>query len=224
MFSFDLWFMGFDEKLTKWLGDWRHDWRKPPNLVTFVRLLLLWVPVWLLFAFRENVLAQWLAAGIFALVALTDRLDGELARRRKEITKMGIFMDPLADKLLVFLILFAVCWRSTSPWWLQWVVVAASAIMVVREIHVTVKLRVLTDTPIPAAWSGKVKMAVQCCMVASLLLPIGHYWNLWWVIQLAMTVAALATSIWSWIDYHQRFVVSLQAEQAKQAELATTQE
>ncbi len=222
MFSFNLWLVGFDEKLTKWLGDWRHDWRKAPNLVTLTRLLLLWVPFWLLLAFRESVWAQWLAAGIFALVALTDRLDGELARRRNEITKMGIFMDPVADKLLVFLMLFAVCWRPTSPWWLQWVVVAASIIMVVREVHVTLKLRILTDTPIPAAWSGKVKMTVQSCMVASLLLPIGHYWSPWWVIQLVLTIAALATSIWSWIDYYQKFVVALQAERAKPAELAET--
>lgn len=219
MFSFNLWLMGFDERLTKWLGDWRHDWRKLPNLVTFVRLLLLWVPIWLLFAYRGHVGGQWLAAGVFALVALTDKVDGSLARSRHEITKMGIFMDPLADKLLVFLLLFAVCWLPTSPWWLQWVVVATSAIMAVREIHVTVKLR-LIDTPIPAAWSGKVKMTVQSCMVASLLLPLGHCWGWWWMVQLGLTVAALTTSIWSWIDYHRKFVVVLQAKQAEQAEFA----
>lgn len=222
MFGFDLWLMGFDEKLTKWLGDWRHDWRKLPNLVTFARLLLLWVPVWLLLGYHGRVGIQWLAAALFAFVALTDRVDGELARRRKEITKLGIFMDPLADKLLVFLLLFAICWLSTSPWWLQWVVVAATIVMAIREIHVTVKLR-LTDDPIPAVWSGKVKMTVQSCMVASLLLPLGHYWGWWWIVQIGLTVAALATSIWSWIDYYQKFVVVLRAKRAKQAELSRAQ-
>jgi CDP-diacylglycerol--glycerol-3-phosphate 3-phosphatidyltransferase len=69
------------------------------NKITIIRILC--IPLFLVFMMIDTELAQWIALVVFLLLASTDSLDGYIARKRNEVTVLGKFMDPLADKLLV---------------------------------------------------------------------------------------------------------------------------
>ena len=70
-----------------------------PNLITFARILM--IPLFIYLAYQANPLASLLAGALFAIAAISDVLDGWLARRTGQITIIGKFLDPLADKLIV---------------------------------------------------------------------------------------------------------------------------
>jgi len=70
-----------------------------PNLLTFARIAL--VPVVVTLFYFDRPLSNWMAAAIFVLACVTDYLDGYFARTLKQTTRFGIFLDPVADKLLV---------------------------------------------------------------------------------------------------------------------------
>ena len=105
----------------------------PANIVTTVRIVLVPVFVFLLLApwpawFPNPWIAQmakpWVAAGVFALLALTDGLDGHLARSRNEITNLGKFLDPLADKILVTAALLALIELGKLPAWVALIIIS----------------------------------------------------------------------------------------------------
>ena len=76
-----------------------------PNYITLSRIAAIPLIIWILttpyFSAKENTLRVVLASGIFILASITDGLDGYLARRRGQITTMGMLLDPLADKLMI---------------------------------------------------------------------------------------------------------------------------
>ena len=95
-------------------------------------------------------------AAIFAVAALTDWLDGYLARRRQQVTTFGQLMDPLADKLLITAALVSLVQMELAPAWMV-------AIILGRELGVTVLRSVAFSrgVTIPASGLGKVKMMSQ---------------------------------------------------------------
>ena len=101
----------------------------PANMLTMLRILLVPLYLWL-FAMKtwESVV---LALIVFIVAAVTDLYDGKLARRRKEITKLGKFLDPLADKFLVLAALVQFWAMGLVNFWLV-------GIIVFRDIWVTV--------------------------------------------------------------------------------------
>ena len=131
-----------------------------PNLVTFSRLLLA-VPFLILLEFSGwELVAMW----IFVVAALTDWVDGWLARRLNQVTELGKLMDPLVDKVLVTGALVALASRGIVPAW------SVTAILF-REFLVT-GLRAVEASRgviIPAGWLGKVKAAVQMIAIVALL-------------------------------------------------------
>ncbi len=70
-----------------------------PNILTFLRIAL--IPVVVCLFYFDRPLSNWLAASFFILACITDYLDGYLARTLKQTTRFGVFLDPIADKLLV---------------------------------------------------------------------------------------------------------------------------
>jgi CDP-diacylglycerol--glycerol-3-phosphate 3-phosphatidyltransferase len=139
------------------------------------------------------------AAGIFGLAALTDWLDGYLARRRQQVTVLGQLLDPLADKLLVTAALVSLVQMELAPAWMV-------AVILGREIWVTALRSVAQarGTTIPASRIGKVKMVAQ--VVAILALLLGVEWLPWasalgrlalWVVLLVAVVSAF--------DYYRHF-------------------
>lgn len=106
-----------------------------------------------------------MGAVIFGLAALTDYLDGYFARKKKQVTKLGILLDPIADKLLVIAALILLVDIELVPAWIAIVIIA-------REFIVT-GLRVVAltmDLIIPAEMGGKIKVTCQIASILVLLL------------------------------------------------------
>ena len=133
-----------------------------PNVLTLLRILLVPVLVVALTVETEN--GDLLAAGVFALAALTDGLDGYLARSRQSITTFGKVMDPVADKLLIAAALISLVSLERLDAWVAMVIIA-------REFAVS-GLRIAAGVQgvvIPASWLGKVKTIVQVVAVLALI-------------------------------------------------------
>mgnify|MGYP000018230705 FL=1 len=134
--------------------------------ITFVRVLL--IPVFLVCMYvSESV--DWMcyiALAVFAIASLTDFVDGEVARRCNQVSNLGKFLDPLADKVLVIAAMAMLCELGQFPAW-------ALMIVLTREFAVS-GLRMIAATKgtvIAAGWSGKVKTATtMVCLCLALLL------------------------------------------------------
>ena len=128
----------------------------PANLVTLARLLFSPVLFAVVLAARDNRGASWWATALGAVLALSDVVDGRLARRRGTVSLWGAFLDPLADKVVVIGV--AVCLVSVDRY--HWVPVA---ILVLREAVITGYRLVLAGRglAVPARRSAKWKTTVQ---------------------------------------------------------------
>ena len=123
-------------------------WLTWPNLITVLRLALLPLFFWLLFATNHRAVAAWLLAALGA----TDWIDGFVARRWHQVSNVGKVLDPVADRVLVISGLLAVAIAGAVPWWF------ASATLT-RELIVsilTVVLASLGAARIDVLWWGKV--------------------------------------------------------------------
>ena len=146
-----------------------------PNSITLSRILSIPLLIWILSASRfssVNGEKELLASALFILAAITDGIDGYLARRRDQITTMGILLDPLADKLLIaaaFVVLVQLN-PSLVPAWVAIVVIG-------REFLVS-GLRSIAASEgftIEASELGKLKMVVQIVAVVAVILD--HRWK-----------------------------------------------
>ena len=90
-----------------------------PNFICLVRIALIW-PI--LAALRQG--SYWLTLGLFVVAAVSDGLDGYLAKRFGWTSDLGRFLDPLADKLLLVAVFVLSAWLNLVPWWLTAAVVA----------------------------------------------------------------------------------------------------
>lgn len=164
------------------------------NKLTILRVLL--VPVFMIILLIDFPNNDYIALTVFVIAALTDMLDGHIARSRNQITKFGKFMDPLADKLLVSsaLIILVEMNRLSS-----WVVI----IIIAREFAIT-GLRVLAASEgitIAASWYGKFKTIFQ--MLAIVILLLNNYPFSIFNIPADKIIVVLATifTIISGLDY-----------------------
>src|SRR5687767_11652954 len=125
-----------------------------PNALTVLRILL--VPVVVVALLDETPNGDTIAAAVFALAAVTDGLDGYIARSRGAITTFGKLMDPIADKLLVAAALIALVSLQRLEAWVAMVIIA-------REFAVSGLRMVAAEkgVVIQASWLGKVKTILQ---------------------------------------------------------------
>ena len=133
-----------------------------PNTLTLLRIFL--VPVVVVALLDETPNGDLIAAGVFALAALTDGLDGYIARSRGDITTFGTLMDPLADKLLVTAALVSLVSLGRLEAWIAMVIIA-------REFAVTGLRGVAAEqgVVIQASWLGKAKTAIQVVAIVALI-------------------------------------------------------
>lgn len=185
-----------------------------PNLITLVRILL--VPVFL-FAFLAKV-KMWdlVAAAIFILAAATDGVDGYLARKNNEVTRLGKFLDPLADKLLISTALVALVEYGYISTW-------AAMVIIGREMAVT-GLRAIAaadGTIIAAGPWGKVKTVVQIIFIVATILSGAPLLRGNWLQTLAAWLftpllwAAMALTVWSGVDYALAYIRGLRSGEPK---------
>ncbi len=144
------------------------------NKITVVRLFL--VPVFMLFATlpismldvdnqHVSLFGTYIATAIFLLAAATDKLDGYIARKYKQITKLGIFLDPLADKLLVTAALICLVQMKKVDIWIALVIIGRELVVTFFRLSAVQKGVVL-----PADSAGKIKMVFQVAAITITLL------------------------------------------------------
>ena len=184
-----------------------------PNSITMSRIVGVPLLIWMLsasFPFQDGRGEQELiASGIFILLAITDGVDGYLARRRGQITTMGMLLDPLADKLMIsaaFISLVEFTPSIMKPW---------IAILVIGREFLVSGLRSIASVEgftIQASGLGKLKTIVQIvAVVATILAHRWYEWQFGWYILPVRWTAYTAiyfmvlVSIISAIDYFQAF-------------------
>nr|WP_218875827.1 MULTISPECIES: CDP-alcohol phosphatidyltransferase family protein [Leifsonia] len=131
--------------------------------MSFVRLAL--VPVFLAFVIAG---LDALALLVLVVSSVTDFLDGYLARRLNQVSRLGQLLDPAADRLYIFAALIGLAWREVIPWWLV-------AVIVARDVMLAVLGVILANHgfgPLPVHHLGKV--ATFCLFWALPLLMLGE--------------------------------------------------
>ena len=190
----------------------------PANLVTCARVVL--VPVWVALALGLGpaVVAPdgsfglaVFATVLYALIALTDKLDGYLARSRGEVTNFGKFLDPIADKLVVVSALLVLMdWGLVSPW--------VIIIVVAREFLVSgLRMVVASEGTVIAAsnlgkWKTATTMVAILCLLLSVTIPAFPVALPLQVLGMFMMVAAVVLTVWSGVDYFWKSREALFAE------------
>lgn len=167
-------------------------WLNWPNALTFLRVLLVPVILWLLAQDSEGDTLRWWAFGIFVFAAWTDSIDGWVARRFSAVTRWGQLADPIADKLLIVGSLASLALVDDLPWW-------AVQVIVVREVAVTllrVQLVRRLDLVMPASRWGKIKTVSQVVAVGAYLWPA-----LSPTLRDVLLNLAVALTVWSGIEY-----------------------
>ncbi len=163
------------------------------NALTVLRLLL--VPVFaLLLVHDDGHQTGWRIAAwaVFALASITDRLDGELARKRGLVTEFGKLADPIADKALVGTALVGLSALGDLAWWV-------TIVMLVREVGVTLlRFWVIRHGVIAASRGGKVKTLLQSVAIGLYVLPLSGWLH---VVAVIVMGAAIALALITGADY-----------------------
>lgn len=181
-----------------------------PNALTVLRIFF--VPLLLAVMLRRNVefdtgllvfTKEWLALLIFLSAAVTDLLDGYLARRRRQVTTLGKILDPVADKLLISAAFISLVELDRVPAWMVVIIVGREfAVSGLRNVAIA------QGYAISASDLGKTKMGTQVISV-SLLLIAPHtaiaYISLWFVVLFASV---------SMVDYFRSFLGKLETAPA----------
>lgn len=154
-----------------------------PNKITVARIAVTPILAWLIL--QDGLAERWAAFGLFVAAAVSDVVDGNLARGRGEITRFGQLLDPAADKLLVLTTFLPLYWIDLLPLWLVLLVLS-------REALITVFRRYAANrgTVIAASGWGKSKAMVQNWFIGSVLVfrvnegheargAVGPAWGHW---------------------------------------------
>lgn len=166
------------------------------NKITLFRIVL--IPVFLVLAYCGRTYA---ALAVFILASLSDFLDGYIARHYNQITDIGKFMDPLADKMLVMAAMCFFVESGRMPGW-------ALALVLLREFAVSGLRLVAVEQGqvIAAGWSGKVKTAsTMVCLCLMLLFPAPQVGDSApdFIAHIATAVIVL-TTLYSGVEYFQK--------------------
>ena len=181
-----------------------------PNLLTFGRILV--IPLFIELAYQASPLASLLAGALFALAAITDVVDGWLARRMGLVTVIGKFLDPLADKLIVMAAMVMLVRLGRFPAWV--------AILLLSREFVVTGLRQIAASEgmvIAAGQEGKWKTALQLVGITALLVHYQHEVDLWvWhgpvnfnAVGQVLTYLSVFFSVWSAGVYFRGFLQML---------------
>ena len=173
-----------------------------PNVLT----VLVLVPVFIVLGLQQSWIALWAAFVVFAVAAITDRFDGELARSWGQITDFGRIADPIADKALTLCGFGLLSYQGYLPWWL-------TILVAVRELGITAMrgFFLRRGVVVSANQAGKLKTFMQMVALGTLLIPWAHFTalneaNEWWVVLLIrlgqiFAGVALALTLYSGFMY-----------------------
>ncbi len=155
------------------------------NKITILRILL--IPIFIILLYVKIKYIDYIAAIAFIILALTDVLDGYIARKRDEITRLGKLIDPLADKLLISAALIFLIGRGV-PAWMAFIIIAREFAVTGLRLSASAK-----NITIQASKWGKLKTFSQIAAIVAILINFPFNWYF-------MLVAVILTVI-SGIDY-----------------------
>lgn len=195
-----------------------------PTMLTLARILM--IPVLVLVFYLPYGWTNFASAAVFGLAAITDWLDGWIARRYHQFSAFGAFLDPVADKLMVAVALFLIVQGHPTPWMAFW-----ASVIVGREIAVSALREWMAEigqrAAVKVALIGKIKTVAQMIALLCLLysvtpdnpprempwmgLPVFHIGD--W-----MLAAAALLTLWSGVQYLVAAWPALMADEGKQVE------
>lgn len=168
------------------------------NTLTFGRILL--IPLVVLLFYLPYAWASPAAATVFILAAITDSLDGYLARRLGQISALGAFLDPVADKLMVATALVLVVSHDS-----RWYLALAAAVIVGREITISALREWMAElgarAQVAVSRLGKLKTIFQMTGLSLLLFREDFLGLPIYDIGIVATVAAAMLTLWSMVAY-----------------------
>ncbi len=169
-----------------------------PNLLTLSRIFL--IPVFVIVYAIPGEGTYIYAAGLFALAAFTDWLDGYIARRLNQTTAFGAFLDPVADKLIVVTALVVLIGHHHTPW-----LTLPGLIIVGREIVISALREWMAEMNrrgvITVTWLAKVKTTFQMTAVVVLLANPPAFDRPWVLIGYALIYVAALMTLASMVMY-----------------------
>ena len=165
------------------------------NKITLIRVFMIPVFLFVYMAKPFGVTPSlWAALIIFSLAAITDAIDGYIARQQNLVSNFGRLMDPLADKLLVCAAFVAFVASGSLPAW-------AVIILISREFYISGlrQLALTSGKVLAASGSAKFKTITQITLVIYVLMPIQMF-RFEWLVMVVLIIAVLA-SIFSAVEY-----------------------
>ncbi len=169
-----------------------------PNLLTLLRIVL--IPVFVLVFYLPLQWASVWGATIFAVAAATDWVDGYLARKMGQTTRLGAFLDPVADKLMVGVALVLLVEQHASP-----LLAIPAMVIISREITVSALREWMAElgkrASVAVSFIGKIKTTVQMVAITGLLAagPDPASWMMW--LSYLLLYVAMALTLWSMVIY-----------------------
>ncbi|MEP6817621.1 MAG: CDP-diacylglycerol--glycerol-3-phosphate 3-phosphatidyltransferase [Marmoricola sp.] len=167
-----------------------------PNALTMLRIVVVpffgWV---LLYDGGHHDGRRWVAYGLFVLAMITDKIDGDLARKHNLVTNFGKIADPIADKALTGMAFIGLSVIGELWWWV-------TIVVLIREWSVTIaRLSVAKHVVLAANRSGKLKTLTQVFALGGFIGPFRHlsgFWHVpglvvWWAAAALMAVALVLT-------------------------------
>ena len=169
------------------------------NIITIVRIIL--VPIFLVILLTEMQNKEIIAVIIFLVAAISDALDGYIARKYNQITDLGKFLDPLADKLLIACALLALVHLGKVEPWVAAVIILREIVIAAFRFYFLVK-----DAAFSASWMAKQKTAFQNISIAFIIvsekLPFEEYF---FSIGTGLLYVAVFLTIYSAIEYFVKY-------------------
>ncbi|NLJ72938.1 MAG: CDP-diacylglycerol--glycerol-3-phosphate 3-phosphatidyltransferase [Syntrophomonadaceae bacterium] len=169
-----------------------------PNALTISRILL--IPVFIIALLVDTPRYDLIALGVFLIASFTDTLDGYLARKLKQITKLGIILDPLADKILITAAMITFVELGRMSGWIAIVIIA-------REFAVTGLRAVKAEDGVIIAASnlGKLKTVTQIIACMLLIAPSLYQPYIAFPIGIWAMYLAVVITVLSGIEYFYKF-------------------
>lgn len=168
-----------------------------PNLLTLFRLFLIPIFIVCFYSGMEN--ARFWASFVFCLAAITDALDGYLARKLEQSTPFGAFLDPVADKVMVAVALVLIAVDSVSLW-----ITIPAIIMISREIVISALREWMAElgkrANVAVSNLGKYKTIAQMLALIGLIWR-PEFWLVSWFTPVGMVLLYIATVLTIWSMY-----------------------
>ena len=169
-----------------------------PNLLTVTRIIL--IPVIVVLFYMPLPYGNYFTMFVFLIAVLTDWLDGLVARKLQQTSNFGTFLDPVADKLLVSVVLIVLLQINPTIWLLFPVIIIIS-----REIGVSAMREWMAkngrSAVIAVSFKGKAKTFLQMAALALLIVGSGEIYSYHFLCGLVLLYLAMILTLWSLLEY-----------------------